>query len=188
MVELLEVNVEDFTVKPSAFTLEIEPFKSIVKRDKGSKGDSQGRNKLQAKRELLYIWLSTDHRSPYLSYEESVRDASIKRVLEFEDSWKPDELVQQGIEVYTELTTTDLIKLLVSARSAIYKLGQFYQDLDFSEKDDKGKLVYTPNMVTGSLKDLGNVSNNMMELEKQVRTMTKSGATRGGVSKSKYNT
>jgi hypothetical protein len=32
------------------------------------------------------------------------------------------------------------------------------------------------------------VSNNMMELEKQVRTMTKSGATRGGVSKSKYNT
>jgi hypothetical protein len=49
MVELLEVNVEDFTVKPSAFTLEIEPFKSIVKRDKGSKGDSQGRNKLEWK-------------------------------------------------------------------------------------------------------------------------------------------
>jgi len=186
-MELLEVDLDKLTVSPSPLAIEVEPFRTIIRRDKGSPGDSQGRNKQLAKKELMYIFLSSDYSSPYLPLPQHDREITLKKTLDLADDWKEDDVIKEGIAKYVEMTQSDLVRLFISAKAAIYKLASFYETLDFNDKDDKGKLVYTPNMVTGSLKDLGNVSNNIMELEKQVKSMSKSGSTRGGVSKTKYN-
>ncbi len=69
----LLVVTNDFDVSVSPEALELKAFKALVTRDKGSKGDADGRKKYRAKKEFAFIYHMVSADSPYSGFEKSKR-------------------------------------------------------------------------------------------------------------------
>lgn len=87
------------------------PFRKIIERDKGSKGDIDGRRKYNATKELAFIYWFADPRSNYKeSYQnETERVEKIKKLLNLSEDWQPDTLIKDAISFYLEEIKEDLM-------------------------------------------------------------------------------
>ena len=126
-----------------------KPFKKIIERDRGSKGDSQGRKKLLAKKELAYIYWEGLYSSHYkIQDDDSSRLAAIKSDLDLPDDWKPDDVVLEGLELFIQSQVTPSMELLNVALEGVKKLKSYIKDIDLQEVVDsgprKGSLVHSP--------------------------------------------
>ena len=98
--------------------LTIPCFTNILRRDKGSQGDSSGRKKLQAFKEFAYIYHMADVKSlPSRSgYKYKMAAEYSKEKAGLDDNWKADDLVNEGIAVYikeqTSLPKTTILNLI----------------------------------------------------------------------------
>jgi len=117
------ITVEDDMPVFSPIARTIKEFNRIIARDRGSEGDSQGRKKLMAMRELAFIAFYADLTSPYRRNDSGDDDeviAEIKRAVELPDAWVKDLIVDEGIKVYREGTRTASSGLLVATRAALH--------------------------------------------------------------------
>lgn len=167
----------------------IEEFNKIIRRDRGSKGDAQGRIKLKACKELAYVYHMVRHDSPYVAYDEELRSKKIiEDVFKDEPDWKPDKVVNDAIAKYEELYETPMVRLLKSSLGAIEKMSQYFDDIDFSKTDKKGGLLYAPKDVITAMSKLGDMVKTVGDLKKQVeQELSGAGEVRGGVKLNKYN-
>lgn len=119
-----------FTLDPETMLVDIyreevylyKEFKLIVTRDKGSKGDTQGRKKQQAIRELTFIYHFCDFRSAYSNYSELDRVPAAIESSELPKDFnylKDDELCT-AIELYKELQNTAALKYLQELKEGIH--------------------------------------------------------------------
>ena len=70
---------------------QVEPYKSIILRDKGSKGDAQGRKKHMAMKELAYIYWMCHSTSPFMVHKNlEERSDQVKLRVGLPEKWKPD--------------------------------------------------------------------------------------------------
>lgn len=99
---------------------QLEPFKSILARDKGTKGDSDGRKKLHATKELAYVYFMADYASPIWNVEEDRRDIELRRLARLPEKWQPDELIEDAIAVYKKLQRTPTIRALEEMRESMH--------------------------------------------------------------------
>lgn len=83
----------------------IPEFKVILDRDKGSKGDNDGRKKYRAYKEFLYIYL----RGSMFSYiqnggynEKEAHALAFKDSL-LEEGWKPDAAIKAALDKFKEI-------------------------------------------------------------------------------------
>lgn len=77
-------------------------FRAILERDKGSEGDAQGRKKLRAFKEFIYIWIvasmySYPNKGGYNDKETHIEAV---KMAQLEDGFKPDKLIKDAIEEY----------------------------------------------------------------------------------------
>lgn len=99
----------------------IKEFRDLLARDKSSKGDSQGKLKLIATKELAYVHFISHPNSEFVtSYSESERPAKIKKHLALPEEWKCDALVELAILTYKELIGTPSTNFLVEARESLF--------------------------------------------------------------------
>jgi hypothetical protein len=121
---ILEIN------KPEA--REIPEYKALIVRDKGTEGDSEGRKKQGAMRELLYIYLILDPRSMYYNLSKEERKELAKAHCKFPDNWKPDELMQDAAKRYKkDMVLTGTGKAYVAAEQALFSVSsdaEFFQE------------------------------------------------------------
>lgn len=100
----------------------IKEFKKILARDRGSLGDAQGRNKLQAIREFTFIYHYCDISSKFVNYskadmlKECLRNAELPEDLDIE---KDPELIAAIIK-YKSLQTAPSLELLREQREALH--------------------------------------------------------------------
>lgn len=83
----------------------IPEFKAILERDKGSKGDADGRRKLQAFKELYYIYMIASLFS-YVNkggYNDKDKHTYALKESGLEDNFKVDSEIKKAIEKYREL-------------------------------------------------------------------------------------
>ena len=126
-----------FTIKDGELVLNKEsillelPFKTILKRDRGSRGDMQGRFKLIAYNEFKYIYYIAD----YTSYpnehgftEYKRKEYAIKHC-ELVDSWEADIVIKSAIKLYKEHqysvpkeTTLELLRSFRGIKDIIKKI------------------------------------------------------------------
>jgi hypothetical protein len=104
-MRLLKVN-DDLTLEIVPEVLEIPEFKAIVKRLKKCKGDTDGRLKLMAKKELAYVFHMASDEGPYFSYEPKERQQRLANDLFEDHKWQPDEEILAAIEKFKELNQT----------------------------------------------------------------------------------
>jgi hypothetical protein len=131
------------------------PFNKILVRDKGSKGDVDGRKKKQATKELAFVWFWANPVSPYYEYDLDQKTFKIKRAVGLDDSWKMDNAVTEAIDFYISefIENKFALRTLNSNINAINKTNQFLDDFQYSERDDKNKPLYTPAMITTAVKN-----------------------------------
>lgn len=85
------------------------------------------------------------------------------------------------IELYKKLTTTISAELLRSTKVAVDKVRKFLEDIDLTEVDDKGRLVYPINTVTAAIKQVPQLAKEVREAEKIVaKEIEEQGRARGG--------
>lgn len=113
-----------------------EPFKKILKRDRGSPGDTQGRLKLFAFKELTYIYLMCDY-SSYCNIhgldEDEAREYS-KKTAGLPELWKEDDEIIEAMDEYSRLqldpTKELVIDLIATFRSFLLRVRYIRQGIE----------------------------------------------------------
>ena len=118
-----------------------KPYDKIIRRDKGSKGDMEGRRKQLAKRELAYVYWMVSHKSPYrMNYgDEKVRSGLVTEALGIHDiapRWEPDEVVKEAMAMYGEQIKTPSLAAVQNTAKALNTTVQLIEIVSRRITDD----------------------------------------------------
>jgi len=105
MIKIFNVSRTNELTIDLAVVKSIPEFKKIVTRDKGSSGDSDGRKKYRADKEMIYVYYLADLRSPPRLDGKSERDIHDYAVTSagLEESYQVDEVIEIAIAKYKEI-------------------------------------------------------------------------------------
>lgn len=181
MISLFEINETDDVVLNPELRL-IKQFKKLIERDRGSKGDAQGRKKYRAIKELAFIYFMCDYNSRYLNVPETERVEQIVSDLDI-DNFKVDEDIREAMDKYVELQETPSLKILNEIKETLFtchKLSKILRDQiekdiaagkhNESYLDDKGRLILGTTTLIENLKNVLTISD---AIPKTIDTMTK---------------
>lgn len=118
------------------------PLRKIVERDKGSKGDHDGRKKYIATKELAFVYFYADPRPGFTERYKDVklRIDKIKIKLDLPEDWFPDEIIDEAITFYlADLKDDQDLQLLDAAASANSKTKDWLNNVDYTLMDAKTK-------------------------------------------------
>ena len=177
-MKLLKYEGYNLTFEPELLTLSV--FKKLHSRDKT-------KDKSKFLQELGYIYFREDPRSDY-QYITNTEDRS-KAIIEGEglpNNWKVDDCLQEAIEYYKSFKTTSAL-LLEDTRAAVDKLRKQLRDINLSDTDDKGKPIYTLNVVVSAIKQVPSLVRDLDEAEKAIaKELIQNDRIRGSAEKSMY--
>lgn len=124
----------------------IPEFAALLKRDKGSPGDSKGEKKLKARKEFTFIYFDLDFTSPIRDWEEYERRNEAMKYAGITEA-DLDAGVMAAHHKYNELllASSRSLKTLRSAEKSLDAFDTYLAAIDFTEKDKKGELVNNPN-------------------------------------------
>lgn len=149
------------TVEPEALLL--QPFKVIWNRDKTP-------TKEKAMMELGFIYFFSDPRSDYNYISDPVvRENEIKLGEGLPKAWKPDSKVLEAIEFFNSFKSVATL-LLEDTRLAINILRDKLRSIDLDAVDDKGKPVYSLNVITATIKQIPALVSELDKAEKQINS------------------
>jgi hypothetical protein len=156
---------EGYTVVVEPEALLLKPFKCIWNRDKT-------KNKSRATTELSYIYFFSDTKSDfqYLT-DDTERSTAIKESLGLPENWEPDPKVIAAIEFYNKFKSSAAL-LLEDIRYAIDKLRRLLRDINLEERDEKGKPIYTLNIITSTIKQVPSLVKDLDEAERMLAKET----------------
>lgn len=163
MVKLIEI--DGTNVKPTEDILLIEPFRSIWKRDKNN-------HKTRAINDFKYIYFMTlpSKTNPYIDLDKEQRSKKIIEEVIRDESYRPDKLVKEGIEIYEnwiyEYSFT--YNFLQSAIRGAKEVMNFLNTVDLSERTKGGSAVYKPADITNALRQTEETIRNLESLKKRV--------------------
>lgn len=167
---------------PTAYCLQIKAFKHLLERD-------ESENKEVAQKELAYVYHTVDPTSSYSSYGEDTRKEKVKEgIFGTSTDWVEDAYVREAMEVYEELNLSEAERLLQSAKKSAKSLREYFEKVDLTERDERGKPIHKAKDLISNLSNVGQVVEGIKELEEQVKKeQSDYGNIRGGVELTKYS-
>lgn len=177
-MKLLKYEGYNITFEPELLTLKV--FKKLFMRDKT-------KDKSKFIQELGYIYFMEDPRSDY-QYITNLdeRSAAIIEGEGLPSNWKVDTLLQDAIDYYKSFKSTSAL-LLEDTRVAVDKLRCQLRNIDLNETDDRGKPIYTLNVVVSTIKQVPSLVKDLDEAEKAIaKEIMQSDKVRGSAEKSMY--
>lgn len=168
--------------EPSIFL--IKEFKALLddKRNKCDE-DKTGKKHLRAFRELTYIFLMLDFKSPYFRYlEKDKHEAALADSELTSENLKNPEFVD-AFNKYREIQDADEILLLIkTAQRTLYKTRVFLDNIDYSEVDDMGRPIYKPKDVMADINSISAMRKNLLALEEEHKSsLGQTSNVRGGI-------
>lgn len=155
----------------------VKEFADLLKRDKSKTKD-------RVTRELTYIYLAIDWKSPYNQYSEHDRhDEAIADSGLTENEFN-DPVFREACRKYRRLQDSNKsIKLLEAAKRAADQFIDYFDTIvDLNERDANGKPVFTAEKVMKEMATLHKVHEELVTLEDQVKKeLTEQSVTRAGV-------
>lgn len=148
----------------------IPAFSAILKADKGSKGDADGRKKLLARKQLAYLYFMIDFRSPIFSYDEAKKKVEALRYVGLDELEVASPLITEGLEEYKaiQLGQARALRSLENAYSGLNALDDYLRDVDFTATDKQGKLLHSPKEYMANLSSLNKAYDELEKFEKRV--------------------
>ena len=134
------------------------PFKKLIFRDKGSKGDVDGRKKYLAMKEIAFVYWYAKFDSPYDQYEDPEKTKQIAKSVGLELDWKVDKEIKDAIDFFKDLQRTKSMEYLESVEYAVKSMSAYLRSTDISETIEsgprKGELVHDLNKFKALAKDM----------------------------------
>ena len=168
------VSYNNYQLKIEDELLLLKPFRLLHNSDR-----TQNKDKFM--NFLSIVYFTFDPRSDYSYIVDD--DLRLKEVCDSTGYEVPKFNKQEleCIELYKKLTTTISAELLRSTKIAVDKVRQFLEDIDLTETDEKGKLLYPINTVTAAIKQVPQLAKEVREAEKMVaKEIEEQGRARGG--------
>ena len=156
----------------------IKEFKTLYDRDKS-------KNKSKLWKELTYIYLAIDWKSPYSQYTELERHQEALSDSGITEEEFNDPLFREACRKYRSLQDSNKsIKLLNAARNAADQFAEYFETIiDLNERDQNGKPIFSAEKVMKEMAQLSKVHEQLTILESQVKQeMEIQTGTRAGVS------
>ena len=142
----------------------IREFKALLDRDKTNHKD-------KVTRELTYIYLAIDWKSPYSQYSEYERHQEALIDANITEEEFNDPIFREACRKYRNLQDSNKsIKLLEAARNAADQFVDYFETIvDLNERDQNGKPVFQAEKVMKEMAQLNKVHEQLAELEKMVK-------------------
>ena len=142
----------------------IREFKALLDRDKTNHKD-------KATRELTYIYLAIDWKSPYSQFSEYERHQEALIDANITEEEFNDPVFREACRKYRNLQDSNKsIKLLEAARNAADQFVDYFETIvDLNERDQNGKPVFQAEKVMKEMAQLNKVHEQLAELEKMVK-------------------
>ena len=138
---------------------------------------------------ISVIYHYTDPRSSYsyiIDDDERLQEIVIQEGLS--KGFKLTKELQECIECYKTHVITLSYRLLQSTKIAIDKLSNYLEKIDFNEKDNNGKPVYTISTLTQAIRQIPQLSKDLLEAEKIItKEIEETGRVRGTAEKSFFD-
>ncbi|MDR0890619.1 MAG: hypothetical protein LBM05_00615 [Endomicrobium sp.] len=159
MLNLFQYKDNEVIVCPEALLL--EPIKKIWNRDKS-------KNKKTAMKELGFIYFYADPRSDY-NYitNESEKIQSIVRGEGLSIGFEIDKDLQTAIDFYNSFKSIP-VKLVETLLQTAQKYNNYINELDFNERDAKGRPLYSPNAIQSMIDKSGDYVMKYLDMEKNI--------------------
>jgi hypothetical protein len=154
-------------IVPTKELLTLKPFEKLVKH--------KDRDKL-----LSYVYHMADYNSPYAIFDD--KEQKLNEALL--DGKKPSKDILDAIKMYRELSTTETLLLVESARKAAKNLREYFDTIDLSEVEDSGKAAKDLIM---NLKAVGQLIDSLKHWEEIAKKEMTQDTTRKGVQIGRYN-
>jgi hypothetical protein len=148
------------------------------------KEDKKGELRIRAYKELTYIYLVLDFKSPYFKYLEKDKHEAALADSGLTEADLEDDVFLAAFRKYREIQEEDpILALIKTAYNTIYKMRIHLDNIDFSEVDADGKPIYKPKDVIADLTSISKIRTELKTLEELHKTsMEAEAAVRGGVS------
>ena len=121
---------EDFELELNTELLLVKEFELIVTR--------AGKRKIQAFKEIGYVYHMANPSSPYYNYSETDRHLKLKSDLfnEINPAWEPDDVVKAAIVKYRELTKTPSLHAVDSMLNSLHECNDIIIEITKQLKQD----------------------------------------------------
>lgn len=154
----------------------IPTFRKIIERYRPIEGDHDGRKKKHNIKELAFVHLYTSYElmpgklnNYFFKYDDDKRLEILRQDLELGDKWKIDEDLQAAVDLYkirqVESFDTDFLD---SGIFAIRQTTDYFRNVDYTKRDDKGNLLYKPKEVMQALKEMDGVVDRIAAVKERV--------------------
>ena len=153
------IKYDNYQLTVSNEALLVRPVRVLFNKDKSA-------NKERFFREMSYMFFMCDPRSNY-NYITDM-DERARVIIEQEGlgkTFRPSQDLLEAMEWYRKLTVTTSSLLLEDTRIAIDKVRDFLRTIDFSLTDKNKKPIYTINSVTTAIKQIPQLSKDIMDAE-----------------------
>ena len=169
------IKYENYQVQPADEIFLLKDFRKLFNADKS-------KNKEKFMEILSVIYFCYDPRSTYADiFDEDERLSEVIKQEGLDDSFKITPEIRKAIDTYVRVTTTTSQKLLDSMRKSIAKIGEFLENVNLYEVDDKGRQVYNVSQIVQATDKIPQLAKKLIETEKIVNAeITEQGRIRGG--------
>lgn len=173
-------------VRPCPELAQVTEFQKLWSRDRGSKGDNQGRKKLRAQREFAYIFHMYSYKSPYASIREEDRHNVIVTDIFPEDKWEPDDIVSAAALKYRQLIETPTLAVVRNGLEMLNTLSYSWRNMVI---DGVGVAPKAMKEITSAMKDIGPLIKSLKSLEEELSKEQEGKSNiRRGVEPNEFNT
>lgn len=167
-----------FTLKESKVI--IDPAALVVPEMKAIWDRDKSKDKTIAYQELSYIFFCGWIKSPYRNMAPIDKEHNIKKDYIKDSKWKPDKAIQDAILKWEKFQETPSMRFLKSASFACEKLIEYFDSIDWTERNDKGMSVYKLSEVVSALSKVDDIRSSLQKLAEKVELESATKSVRGG--------
>lgn len=140
------------------------PFANILEREDSDKLFS-------------YIFHLCDWKSPYAVHDDDERKKIVRQDI-FADEDLPKDVLDPAIKLYKDLTQTDSLLLLESARGAVRELRRYFEETTIAQGDSAGRNAKD---LIANLKSVGDIIKSFKSWEEAIKREQDTSNIRKGV-------
>lgn len=142
----------------------VREFKNLFDKDKS-------KDKSQAFKELTYIYLALDWKSPYSQYTELERHEEALRDSGLTEEEFNNPVFREACRKYRALQDSNKsIKMLNAAKTAVDRFIDYFEVIvDLNERDQNGKPIFSAEKVMKEVSNLTKVHQELIDLENAVK-------------------
>lgn len=186
VTDIFLINEEGILVVNKPEIRNIKEFKAILTRDKGGKvsGDHEGRKKMYAFKELMYIHLYTHPLSIYRDLPDEVKHLKCIEDTGLSKNWKIDKVIKEAQYRYVKLLNMSaLYNSYINANKGVYSLGEDLRFFNTLRDKTRNKIIDKSKELEQTIidedtqrltKEIDNATNRLMELGNKITTLSNS--------------